>query len=218
MTRRIRATDINPATLAAAGVGAGVGARTEKLSSAKLIAQKFADQVAAAALPEPTRELLFASELGWRWRFDFAWPEHRVALEIEGLVVMRVNGELQVKGRHASITGFKDDCVKYAWAAVLGWRVLRFEQSQVRSKFAVEMLARVLAGTVPTKQTACAARPDKSRGAGVTKAQLARHLGPNPNTVRTRLHRGCTWRAVCSPPMRKSAAQHAAWLANTLRR
>jgi len=171
MSRRLRASDINPAVLAAAGVGAG----EEKLSRAKLIAQKFADQVAARGLPEPERELLFASELGRRWRFDFAWPDHKVALEIEGLVVMRVNGELQVKGRHASITGFKDDCEKYAWAAVLGWRVLRFEQSQVKSKFAIEMLERVLAGVTPTKQTACAGKRDKRRGAG---APLPLDFGP----------------------------------------
>jgi very-short-patch-repair endonuclease len=164
VTRRLRASDINPAVLAAAGVAAG----TEKISRAKLIAQAFADQVAARGLPEPERELAFAAELGRRWRFDFAWPAHKVALEIEGLVVMRVNGELQVKGRHASITGFKEDCEKYAWAAVLGWRVLRFEQSQVKSKFAVEMLVRVLAGVTPTKQTACAAKAEKRRGAGVS--------------------------------------------------
>lgn len=139
-----------------------------KVSKAKQIAQRFADQVLERALPEPEREYLFAQELGRRWRFDFAWPAHHVALEIEGLVVMRVNGELQVKGRHASITGFKDDCEKYAWAAVLGWRVLRFEQSQVKSRFAIDMLVRVLAGTTPTKQTACASKPDKRRGAGVT--------------------------------------------------
>jgi hypothetical protein len=166
MPRRLRASDINPAVLAAAGVAAG----TEKISRAKLIAQKFADQVAERGLPEPERELAFALELGRRWRFDFAWSAHMVALEIEGLVVMRVNGELQVKGRHASITGFKEDCLKYAWAAVLGWRVLRFEQSQVKSKFAVDMLARVLAGVMPTKQTACAAKPEKRRGEGVTAA------------------------------------------------
>jgi very-short-patch-repair endonuclease len=165
VNRRIRASDVNPAVLAAAGVDAD----TEKLSRAKIIAQRFADQVAERSLPEPVRELAFAADLGRRWRFDFAWPDHRVALEIEGLVVMRVNGELQVKGRHASITGFKDDCEKYAWAAVLGWRVLRFEQSQVKSRFAIDMLVRVLAGITPTKQTACAAKPEKTRGEGVTQ-------------------------------------------------
>lgn len=171
MARRLRASDINPAVLAAAGVGAG----TEKLSRSKLIGQKFADQVRERGLPEPDREYVFAGELGRRWRFDFAWPASLIALEIEGLVVMKVGGELVVKGRHASIKGFKDDCEKYAWAACLGWRVLRFEQSQVKSKFAAEMLTRVLAAAPPTKQTACAGKRDKSRGAG---APLSLDFGP----------------------------------------
>jgi very-short-patch-repair endonuclease len=141
MNRRVRVSDINPTVLAAAGVNAG----QEKPSKAKLIAQKFADQVQERMLPDPEREYLFASQLGRRWRFDFAWPDRLIALEIEGLVVMRINGQLQVMGRHASITGFKEDCEKYAWAAVLGWRVLRFEQSQVKSKLAIDMLVRVLA-------------------------------------------------------------------------
>jgi hypothetical protein len=145
MSRRIHTSDINPAVLAAAGVAP----QGEKISKAKLIAQLFANQVAQRQLPEPEREHLFAAALGRRWRFDFAWPAHRVALEIEGLVVMRVNGQLQVMGRHASITGFKDDCEKYAWAAVLGWRVLRFEQSQVKSRFAIDMAVRVLQTTAP---------------------------------------------------------------------
>lgn len=140
MPRRIRATDINPAVLAAAGVGAGV----EKLSKAKQIAQTFADQLAARGIATPEREYLFADRIGRRWRFDFAWPDRLIAVEIEGLVVRRVDGHLQVLGRHASITGFKDDCEKYAWAAVFGWRVLRFEQSQVKSRFAAEMVGRVM--------------------------------------------------------------------------
>lgn len=141
---------------------------SEKLSKAKQIAQKFADQCEQRGLPAFEREWLFASELGRRWRFDFAWPAHKVALEIEGLVVMRVNGQLQVMGRHASITGFKEDCEKYASAAALGWRVLRFEQSQVKAGLAIDMLVRVLSGTPPTKQTACAGKRDRTRGAGVS--------------------------------------------------
>ena len=38
-------------------------------------------------IPEPTRELVFAPPR--KWRFDFAWPEHLVAVEIDGLAVGR---------------------------------------------------------------------------------------------------------------------------------
>lgn len=163
-----------------------------KPSRSKQASALFAEQLLERGLPEAESEFYFAKELGRRWRFDFAWPEQLVAVEIEGLVVYRgwvakldgkdpvyeagrvtnvleVQSQLLVMGAHATITGFREDCEKYAWAAALGWRVLRFEQSQIRDKFAIEMAVRVLAGAAPTKQTACAAKPDKRRGAGVTK-------------------------------------------------
>ena len=53
-----------------------------------------------------------------RWRFDFAWTEAFVALEIEGIVF----GE---GGRHQRGLGFANDCEKYLWAQKLGWLVVR---------------------------------------------------------------------------------------------
>lgn len=68
-----------------------------------------------------------------KWRFDFAWPTHRFAVEFEGLVVTKNSaGYTQVGGRHASISGMKRDMEKYNAAAKLGWLVLRYEQSSVR--------------------------------------------------------------------------------------
>lgn len=105
----------------------------------------FAFHLQAHGLPHFDRGVMFAKQaLGRRWLFDFACAQYMVAVEVEGLVVMRVNGELVVKGRHASISGFKEDCIKYASAAQLGWTVLRFEQSQVKSKEAIEYTMRVL--------------------------------------------------------------------------
>lgn len=170
--RRLRASDVNPAVLAAAGVST----QSDTLSKSKRMVLRLVEQCIERGLAEPRyfahpdRELRFAKDLGRQWRFDLAWPDALIAVEVEGLVVMRVDGELVCKGRHASISGFKDDCEKYAWAAVLGWRVLRFEQSQVKSRFAVDMIVRVLAGTTPTKQTACAGRRERARGEGVTAA------------------------------------------------
>lgn len=147
-------------------------AKPKAMTASEKTARLFLQQVRARRLPEPRskfhpdKELRFAADdatiprQGSRrrvlkrkasprapqWRFDFSWPELLVAVEVEGLVVMRgEDGHTQVKGRHANISGFKDDCEKYAWAAVLGWRVIRFEQSQVRSGFAIDMLVRLLA-------------------------------------------------------------------------
>jgi len=53
-----------------------------------------------------------------RWRFDFAWPSKKIAVEIEG--------GTWTGGRHTRGAGFQKDCEKYNAAAVLGWTVLRF--------------------------------------------------------------------------------------------
>jgi len=52
-----------------------------------------------------------------RWRFDFAWPDKKVAIEVEGGVYMR--------GRHVRPKGFIGDCEKYNMALLMGWKVLR---------------------------------------------------------------------------------------------
>lgn len=78
-----------------------------------------------------------------KWAFDFAWPEHRIAVEIEGVTVVRAGKMFLIGGRHGTIDGFKEDAEKYAWAAVKGWRLLRFEQSQVKAGLAIDMLVRL---------------------------------------------------------------------------
>lgn len=105
----------------------------------------FAFQCRAHKLPLPARQAMFAKEVGRRWLFDFCWQPYMLAVEIEGLVVQRMGGELVVRGRHASISGFKEDCIKYATAAMLGWTVIRFEQSQVKSGEAIDYTMRCLA-------------------------------------------------------------------------
>lgn len=52
-----------------------------------------------------------------RWRFDYAVPEHRIALEVEGGV--------WTGGRHTSPKGFLSDMEKYNAAALMGWVVVR---------------------------------------------------------------------------------------------
>ena len=52
-----------------------------------------------------------------RWRFDFAWPIQKVAVEIEG--------GLYQHGRHQSLAGFMADAEKYEAAMLDGWTVYR---------------------------------------------------------------------------------------------
>lgn len=53
-----------------------------------------------------------------KWRMDFAWPDWKVAVEIEGL---RYDG----KARHQTAKGFVGDAEKYEAALRLGWKVYR---------------------------------------------------------------------------------------------
>ena len=62
--------------------------------------------------PDAEREYRFSPAR--RWRFDFAWPDIKLAVEIEG------------RGRHQTVVGYRSDCDKYNEAVRLGWRVLRF--------------------------------------------------------------------------------------------
>ena len=50
------------------------------------------------------------------WRFDFAWPEKKIAVEIDGGQWMSGGGRHNTDG----------DRLKLNTAAVLGWRVIRF--------------------------------------------------------------------------------------------
>lgn len=113
-------------------------------SKSQEIADLFAKQCAKRIpLYEAQREYRFAQIVGRQWRFDFCWPFQMIAVEIEGLVVRKVEGRMVSMGRHANVDGFREDCRKYATAAILGWTVLRFEQSMVRSEEAIEYTLRV---------------------------------------------------------------------------
>jgi very-short-patch-repair endonuclease len=79
------------------------------------------------------------------WRFDFAWPTVKVAVEIEGLVVhWQPDGTQRVSGRHVTPKGMSEDSRKYATAAMLGWYVLRFPQAMIKSGEASSLTKLVL--------------------------------------------------------------------------
>ena len=71
-----------------------------------------------------------------RWRFDYAWPAKKVALEVEGGV--------WTGGRHTRGKGFLGDVEKYNSATVLGWRVLRCIPNNLKSQNTIELLKTLL--------------------------------------------------------------------------
>jgi very-short-patch-repair endonuclease len=104
----------------------------------------FASQLAVFGGLEFVRQYHFALKAGRNWRFDFAFPRHQVAVEIDGVAVQRLEGRLVVLGRHASIDGIRGDYEKINTAQLLGWTVLRFLQTDVKPKRAIEFTVRVL--------------------------------------------------------------------------
>lgn len=52
------------------------------------------------------------------WRFDWAFPEQKIAVEYEGIVTS--------KSRHTTLKGYTGDCEKYNSAMKLGWKVFRY--------------------------------------------------------------------------------------------
>lgn len=113
--------------------------------------ETFALHVRAAKLPEPEREYRFAAVhvgmgTGLRrrltdaklsdWRFDFAWPQHQIAVEIEG--------GTWSGGRHTRGAGFAEDCRKYNAAQALCWRVFRATGEMVKSGEIIVILSHAL--------------------------------------------------------------------------
>lgn len=53
-----------------------------------------------------------------KFRFDYALPHRKIAIEYEGINSGR--------SRHTSVTGYSKDTEKYNLATIHGWRVLRY--------------------------------------------------------------------------------------------
>lgn len=118
-------------------------------------------------LPEPIQDGLKGQGLTFapprRWRFDFAWPVEKIALEIEGGTWGRpvhcnhcgqtVTRVVQVRGvnqvvpvrepmRHTSGPGYDSDAEKYSEAALRGWRVIRCTSTMLADGRARSLLRR----------------------------------------------------------------------------
>lgn len=59
-----------------------------------------------------------------KWRFDWAWPDIKLALECEGSV--------WANGRHTRGSGYLKDLEKYNMAIEYGWSVLRYDTETVQ--------------------------------------------------------------------------------------
>jgi very-short-patch-repair endonuclease len=88
----------------------------------------------AAGLPVPVAEYRFT--MLRRWRFDWALPDHKIALEVEGAV--------WVQGRHTRGSGFVKDMEKYNTAAAMGWRIIRCQPQDLLTEQTLNYLRAAL--------------------------------------------------------------------------
>lgn len=92
------------------------------------------ERLAAAGLPAPVREYQFVADR--RWRFDLAWPERRLAVELEG--------GIWIRGAHTRGRGYEKDMAKYNRAAVLGWTLIRMTPRQALRPESLELIRAAL--------------------------------------------------------------------------
>ena len=100
--------------------------------------ETMAGLIRMGRLPAPEREHRFARGLtpARQWRFDFAWPGYKVALEVEGGTFM---GKGHTGGRH-----FESDCEKYNVAQIAGWVVIRATKAMVEDHRALDTITTAL--------------------------------------------------------------------------
>ena len=102
--------------------------------SASQLEAELALQIKALGLPEPIRE--YQAIKGRKFRFDFAWLEQRLLVE--------VNGGTYTKGAHSTGRGIARDYEKANLAVLQGWRVLSFDGKSVKDGTAVEVIRKAL--------------------------------------------------------------------------
>jgi very-short-patch-repair endonuclease len=93
----------------------------------------LAMQLEALGVEAPAREFRFHPTR--RWRFDFAWPQIQLAVEVEG----GANG-----GRHTRRVGFEGDMEKYHEAMAMGWDVYRCGRTLVLDGRAAQLVAKLI--------------------------------------------------------------------------
>ncbi|MHC4307344.1 MAG: hypothetical protein ACYSR7_01815 [Planctomycetota bacterium] len=83
-------------------------------------------------IPLPVYEYRFHSSR--KWRFDFAWPDSKIALEWEGIISR--------KSGHTTVVGYTSNCEKYNAALLDGWSVYRITALH-RKAYIMDLLGKI---------------------------------------------------------------------------
>lgn len=84
--------------------------------------------------PRPLREYRFHQERNWQ--LDFAWPSHKVAVEVQGAI--------HANGRHNRGAALLKEYEKLNEAQLAGWTILLVTRETMDDGSAIEMLRRAL--------------------------------------------------------------------------
>lgn len=110
-------------------------ARLQRKSRREALEDRLARDLVALGVGPPMRQFRFCSR---RWRFDFAWPDAKLAVEVDG--------GTWSGGRHTRGSGYEKDTQKLNAANLLGWTLLRYTGGMVRSGEAAREIAAALGG------------------------------------------------------------------------
>jgi very-short-patch-repair endonuclease len=95
---------------------------------------EFALQLRAHGVTGWTREFRFHPTR--KWRFDFAFPEQKVAIELHGATYSN--------GRHNRGTGMRNDADKTNAAQLMGWLTLTFTSDHLKDGTAMQHVMEAL--------------------------------------------------------------------------
>ena len=101
----------------------------EVVRKASRLERDLASYILIDGLPEPKRNYRFLPDR--KFELDFAWPELKRAVEVQGMV-------------HRIKSRFKADIEKRALALFAGWVVLEVDGDSIRSGVAVEWVKKLL--------------------------------------------------------------------------
>ena len=118
--------------------------------------QLFMDQLMEHQLDIPKTEYRFLKKR--RFRFDFAWPDRMIAMEVEGGVWMKGGGG------HTTGKGYTRDLEKYNLATLHGWEVYRFTTQDVTKEIAIAFMKNIIINKIIMEES----YEDISRGLMLT--------------------------------------------------
>lgn len=111
----------------------------EYLKGRSYLEEIFEKKIRAYMIPQPVREFKFK-----QYRFDFAWPILKVAVEIDG--------GTYIGGAHVRGKGYERDCKKNNLAQVEGWVVLRADRNMVKTAEFAKLVRKMISRRIILKR------------------------------------------------------------------